>query len=154
MKRVFIGIALLALSVRVAADKSPVAGRFDLVEATIPSIQTAIKDNIITAQQLVELYLARIAAYDETATATHLNSFIHVNEDAVHDAREADQGRANGYQKRPLSASPSFSLDNIDTKKMPTTVVWWPSTVGPAVRTRSSRRSSSTPAPSFSARPR
>ena len=121
MKRVFIGIALLVLSVRVVADNKSGSGRFDLVEATIPSIQTAIKNNIITAEQLVEMYLARIAAYDGTETATHLNSYIHVNENAVREARQANQGRANGYQKRPLFGIPVILKDNVNTKKMPTT---------------------------------
>ena len=38
MKRVFIGMALLVLSARVLADNRSDSGRFDLVEATIPSI--------------------------------------------------------------------------------------------------------------------
>jgi amidase len=121
MKRVFIGIALLLLSARVVADNRSAAGRFDLVEATIPSIQTAIENDIITAQQLVQMYLARIAAYDAKTTATHLNSYIHVNADAVREAGEANKGRANGYQKGPLFGIPVILKDNIDTKKMPTT---------------------------------
>ena len=121
MKRVLVGIALVALTTAVAADNRPGSGRFDLVEATIPSIQTAIENNIITAEQLVQMYLARIAAYDAKTTATHLNSYIHVNADAVREAREANQGRANGYQKRPLFGIPVILKDNVDTKKMPTT---------------------------------
>jgi amidase len=114
-------MALLALSTGVVADNRPGSGRFDLVEATIPSIQTAIQNNIITADQLVQMYLARIAAYDAKTTATHLNSYMHVNADAVREAREANGGRANGYQKRPLFGIPVILKDNVDTKKMPTT---------------------------------
>lgn len=121
MKRVFVAIALLVLSARVVALNGSVPGRFDLVEATIPSIQAAIQDNIINAEQLVQMYLARIAAYDAKTTATRLNSYIHVNADAVREAREANKGRANGYQKRPLFGIPVILKDNIDTKKMPTT---------------------------------
>jgi hypothetical protein len=106
MKRVFIGIALLVLSARVVADNRSASGRFDLVEATIASIQAAIQNDIITADQLVQMYLARIAAYDAKTTATHLNSYMHVNADAVREAREANKGRANGYQKRPLFGIP------------------------------------------------
>jgi len=121
MKRVFIGIALLVLSARLVADNRSGSGRFDLVEATIPSIQAAILNDIITAEQLVQMYLKRIAAYDGEATATHLNAYIHVNMDAVREAREANQGRAPGYQKLPLFGIPVLLKDNIDTKKMPTT---------------------------------
>ena len=63
----------------VTADKGAVAGTFDLVEATIPAIQQAVDDGIIDSRQLVEMYLARIAAYDRKTTATHLNSYIYVN---------------------------------------------------------------------------
>jgi amidase len=121
MKRVLVAVALLLVSVRVIADNRPGSGRFDLVEATIPSIQAAIQNNIITAEQLVEMYLARIDAYDGQTTAVHLNSYIHVNEDAVRDARKANQGRAKGYQKGALFGIPVILKDNIDIKKMPTT---------------------------------
>jgi amidase len=121
MKRVIVTLAVLAVSVRLVADNRPGAGRFDLVEATIPSIHAAIEQNVITAEQLVRMYLARIAAYDAKATATHLNSYIHVNADVIREAREANQGRANGYQKRPLWGVPMILKDNIDTKTMPTT---------------------------------
>ena len=121
MKRVLFALALLILSVRVIADNRPGTGRFDLVEATIPAIQTAIQNNIITAEQLVQMYLARIAAYDAKTTATHLNSYIHVNADVLREAREANGGRANGAQKRRLFGVPIILKDNIDTKKMPTT---------------------------------
>src|SRR4030095_9569851 len=106
MKRVLFALALLVLSVRVIADNRPGKGRFDLVEATIPAIQTAIQNNIITAEQLVQMYLARIAAYDAKTTATHLNSYIHVNADVLREAREANGGRANGAQKRRLFGVP------------------------------------------------
>src|SRR5262245_17330230 len=121
MKRVLVVMALLVVSARVIADNRPGSGRFDLLEATIPSIQTAIQNNIITADQLVQMYLARIAAYDAKTTATHLNSYIHVNADAVREAREANGGRANGLQKRPLFGVPVILKDNVDTKDMPTT---------------------------------
>jgi amidase len=114
-------MALVVFGSAVRADNRPGSGRFDLVEATIPSIQTAIQHRIITAEQLVQMYLNRIAAYDAKTTATHLNSYIHVNADALREAREGDQGRAPGLQKRPLFGIPIILKDNIDTKKMPTT---------------------------------
>jgi amidase len=121
MKRVLIALAVAALSARVIADNRPGSGTFALVETTIPAIQKAIQGNIITAEQLTQLYLARIAAYDDKSTTAHLNAYIHVNERALKDAQEANQGRANGYQKRPLFGVPMILKDNIDTKSMPTT---------------------------------
>jgi len=126
MKRVVsvfavVAVVLSAHVITARADNHPGSGRFDLVETTIPKIQQAIQNNIVTGEQLAEMYLARIAAYDLTTTTAHLNSYIHVNERAVKDAREADQGRANGYQKRTLFGVPMILKDNIDTKSMPTT---------------------------------
>src|SRR6185369_14152472 len=109
------------LGARVVADNRPGSGRFDLLETTIPAVQRAIQNNIITADQLVQMYLARIAAYDAKTTTAHLNSYIFVNPRAVKDASEANGGRANGYQKRRLFGIPVILKDNVDTKDMPTT---------------------------------
>ena len=121
MKRVVIAVAVLALGARVIADKKTGSGRFDLLETTIPAVQRAIQNNIITADQLVEMYLARIAAYDAKTTTAHLNSYIHVNADAVHDAKKGNGGRAPGQQKGALWGIPMILKDNIDTQDMPTT---------------------------------
>jgi amidase len=114
-------VVLISVSTRLAADNRPGSGRFDLMETTIPAVQSAIQNNIITADQLVQMYLARIAAYDAKNTATRLNSYMYVNPRAVKDAREHNGGRANGYQKRPLFGIPVILKDNVDTKDMPTT---------------------------------
>ena len=102
----------------VTADRSAVAGTFDLVEATIPAIQQAVDDGIIDSRQLVEMYLARIAAYDAKTTATRLNSYIYVNPRAV---QEGSQGADDHANNRPLRGIPIILKDNIDTKDMPTT---------------------------------
>src|SRR5262249_40583118 len=81
---------LMIPAARVTADHRGPQGTFDLVEATIPSIQDAIDHDIISARQLVEMYLKRIAAYDGKATATHLNSYIFVNPSALRDADQGD----------------------------------------------------------------
>lgn len=121
MKRVALTLAVLLLGIRVIADNRPGSGRFDLVETTIPAIQSAIQNNIITADQLVRMYLARIAAYDAKTTGAHLNAYIHINDRAVKDAQQANGGRANGFQKRRLFGIPMILKDNLDTKTMPTT---------------------------------
>src|SRR6478735_506536 len=121
MKRIVVALAVLVLGARVVADNRPGSGRFDLVETTIPAIQAAIQNNIVTADQLVEMYLARIAAYDAKSTSAHLNSYIHINDRAVKDAREGNGGRAKGQQKGALFGIPMILKDNLDTKDMPTT---------------------------------
>ena len=84
------------------------------METTIPAVQHAIQNNIITTQQLVEMYLARIAANDGQDTATHLNSYLLVNPRAVKDAREANQGRATdsapGVPIRSLADVVDFNI--------------------------------------------
>src|SRR5439155_12354039 len=114
-------IALVAIGSGVRADHRHRSGRFDLIEATIPSIQQAIQDRIIAPEQLVRMYLNRIAAYDAKTTAAHLNSYIHVNQDAVRDAREAGEDDDGEDNERPLFGIPIILKDNINTKKMPTT---------------------------------
>jgi amidase len=112
---------VVAGSVPVVADPDRRSGQgtFDLVETTIPAIQDAIEQRIITSRQLVQMYLNRIAAYDRTTTATHLNSYAYVNTRALHvDEGEGDFRRHNPL---PLRGIPVILKDNINTKDMPTT---------------------------------
>jgi amidase len=102
--------------------------QFSLVETTIPAIQEAIEDGVITAEQLVGMYQRRIAAYNGPATATHLNAYIHLNEHARADAEASEEGGegedgegSDGGHARPLRGIPMILKDNIDTKDMPTT---------------------------------
>jgi amidase len=121
-------VAMLAvLAVGVTADHRRPHGTFDLVEATIPSIQDAIDRDIISARDLVAMYLKRIAAYDGKATAAHVNSYIFVNPRALHEAGEGDDDHGrwgddddHGHRK-PLRNIPMILKDNVDTRDMPTT---------------------------------
>src|SRR5947207_1713982 len=94
--------------------------RFQLVEATIADIQHAFRSGTLTPEELVRMYLARIAAYDQAGP--QLNSFMHVNEHALYAARALnvddldDDGR-----RKPLFGVPVILKDNIDTADMPTT---------------------------------
>jgi len=129
-----IGLVVATRAVPVAADRDRHGHRtFDLVEATIPVIQDAIEDDVITARQLVRMYMKRIAAYDRATTAAHLNSYMHLNANAVHEAGDGDDDRDrdndrddDGHhrdrdRRRPLSGIPMILKDNIDTRDMPTT---------------------------------
>ena len=102
----------------VVAGKSTVSGTFDLVEATIADIRAAVDNGVIDSRQLVEMYLARIAAYDGKTTATHLGSYLHVNPRAAQQAAQGDNDHA---ANRPLRGIPVILKDNINTKDMPTT---------------------------------
>ncbi|MGH9313483.1 MAG: amidase family protein [Vicinamibacterales bacterium] len=122
MKRV--ALVLLALSVLtfpLAAEK-PADGprsRLQLVEATIYELQHALRTGLVTSEQLVQMYLARIAAYDDAGPG--VNAFIHINETALDEARERDAERRRGHKTHPLFGIPVLLKDNIDTADMPTT---------------------------------
>lgn len=92
-----------------------------LVEATIDDIQKAFRSGDLTPEDLVRMYLARIAAYDQAGP--RLNSFMHVNRNAVADARAlGDDGAEDEDAPRsPLFGIPVILKDNIATTDMPTT---------------------------------
>src|SRR5438552_9360476 len=115
--------ALVTSGVLVSAHHRPDSGRFELVEATIASIQEAIEDGVISPDELVQMYLDRIAAYDGKQTATHLNSYIAVNRDAAREAKKHGKGNGHGHghRKGVLFGIPVILKDNIDTEDLPTT---------------------------------
>ncbi len=118
------GVAVLARSVPAAADHHAVHGTFDLVETTIPAIHKAVDQGLISTEQLVHMYLNRIAAYNGKSTAAHLNVYIHLNTDLLdHHAEGEERGDSDdhGHAKEPLRGIPMILKDNIDTKDMPTT---------------------------------
>ena len=110
--------AAVLCSTPVTAKKSTVIGTFDLVEASIADIQAAVDNGIIDSKQLVEMYVARIAAYDGKTTATHLGSYLHVNPRAAQQAAQGDNAHA---ANRPLRGIPIILQDNIHPRDMPTT---------------------------------
>jgi amidase len=105
----------------VPADRDDDRGKksFHLVEATLEDMQDAMRSRLITSEQLAEMYLARIAAYDDTGP--NLNAFIHVNEVAADIARVRDVEAQHRRQRGPLFGIPVLLKDNVDTDDMPTT---------------------------------
>jgi amidase len=114
-----VAILTLAVAEPVAKKRGEGSAVFHLVETTISDIQKALQTGLITSEQLVEMYLARIAAYDDVGPA--LNAYIHVNEDAIEQARELDERRHHGRSRSPLYGVPVALKDIIDTADMPTT---------------------------------
>lgn len=121
--RVLVMIALLLVSASLVAERRPEVSRFDLVEATIDSIHTAFDNGTLSPEELAWMYMVRISTYDPPETATHLNSYIHVNENASHDAHTLPNGHGKGLlaHRGALFGIPMILKDNIDTKTMPTT---------------------------------
>lgn len=93
--------------------------KFNVDEATIEEVQTAIKTGRLTARQLVEMYLARIDAYDKKGPA--LNAVISVNPDALAVADALDAKFKSSGPVGPLHGIPVLLKDNVNTKGMPTT---------------------------------
>ena len=103
----------------VANPQGSGSARLDLVEATIDDLQKAIQTGLVTIEQLTEMYLNRIAAYDDAGPA--VNALLHVNENAEQQASELDAERPGGVARGPLYGIPVLLKDNIDTADMPTT---------------------------------
>ena len=122
MKRVTVSLsALLALLILtiarpVAAPRGAGSAVFNLVEATVAEMHKAFQTGLLTSEQLVEMYLARIAAYDGL-----VNAYIQLDQDALHEARTLDAARREGKIRRPLEGIPVALKDIIDTADMPTT---------------------------------
>ena len=91
----------------------------DVTSATIEELNRAFDAGTLTAEQLVERYLARIAAYDEPGPA--LNAVIALNPEATARARDLDAERAAEGPRSPLHGIPVVLKDNLDTTDMPTT---------------------------------
>jgi amidase len=132
MKRFFLVIAAVAaIGVQLSANPGGVgSSRFTVVEATIADIQKSLQTGLLTTEELVQMYLTRIATYDPASrrvtdadgrTFYGLNSYLHVNPQALNEARASDASRHNGKIKQPMLGIPIILKDNVDTFDMPTT---------------------------------
>jgi amidase len=90
-----------------------------VVETSISELQTALENGTATSVELVDLYLARIEAYDKQGPA--LNSIIRINPRAREQAAELDSERALTGSRSPLHGIPVLIKDNYNTTAMPTT---------------------------------
>ena len=95
------------------------AQTFDLSSATISDINDAFDKGTLTSEQLVELYLARIDAYENNGP--NLNAFISLNEQALETARLLDAERYDSGPRSLLHGIPVVLKDNVDTQDMATT---------------------------------
>ena len=109
--------ALAALAIVTA--ESAIAATFRLQDATIKDINKAFDNGALTSEQLVNLYLNRIAAYDDAGPA--INSVITTNANALEIARALDIERQTTGPRSLLHGIPILLKDNHDTFDMPTT---------------------------------
>ena len=92
---------------------------FTLEEATIADIHAAYLSGALTAGELVQRYLDRIAAYDQAGPK--LNAYVTVNAEALADAARLDAAfRNTGALVGPLHGIPVAVKDQAETKGIPT----------------------------------
>ena len=111
-----------ALVVWLAATLLPAAAQaqsLSLSEATIADINAAFDAGSLTSERLVELYLARIEAYDDQGP--ELNAVLTLNPRALERARALDEERRTRGARSLLHGIPVLLKDNVDTGDMPTT---------------------------------
>ena len=95
------------------------AQSLSLSAATIADINAAFDAGSLTSEGLVELYLARIEAYDDRGPT--LNAILTINPRALETARALDEERRAEGPRSLLHGIPVVLKDNVDTDDMATT---------------------------------
>jgi amidase len=112
-----IAVALILSMPRAHAQSAQIT--FDVMDKSIPELQSAMEAGTITSRQLVQMYLARIAAYDKQGPA--LNALVALNPQALAAADALDAERRTKGARGPLHGIPVLIKDNYETIEMPTT---------------------------------
>ncbi len=114
------GLAGVLCSVLLSVTSVRAAGKFEVVEASVADIQAAYLAHTLTAHQLVQLYLDRIAAYDQKGPA--INCIVSLNPAALAEADKLDAAFAKtGKLVGPMHGIPILVKDEIDAAGMATT---------------------------------
>ena len=120
---VFAPLAAVAVSPLAAqtepSSAAPARGGIEVAEASITELQAALASGRVSSVDLVDAYLARIAAYDRAGPM--LNAIVRVHPGAREQAARLDRERAEGRVRGPLHGIPILLKDNYDTFDMPTT---------------------------------
>ncbi|GAA3634999.1 amidase [Microbacterium awajiense] len=85
---------------------------FEVTEASIADLRTALERGATTAVDLVRAYLARIDAYDGPDTETALNAVVVRNPDALAEAEASDARRARDETRGSLDGIPYTAKDS------------------------------------------
>jgi Asp-tRNA(Asn)/Glu-tRNA(Gln) amidotransferase A subunit family amidase len=110
----------LVVDIRTNAQQAATApAPFNVVEKAIFDLQPAMQAGTVTSKALVEAYLARIRAYDQSGPK--INAFIELNTHALDDAAALDAERRAGKVRGPLHGIPIVVKDNYATADLPTT---------------------------------
>lgn len=104
-----------------ASLTNAVAKDFEVTETTVAEVHAAYKARKLTTRQLVQMYLDRIAAYDQQGPA--IDCIVTVNPKALEEADRLDAAFARtGKLVGALHGVPIIVKDEIDTAGMPTTL--------------------------------
>ncbi|HEY2464379.1 MAG TPA: amidase family protein [Steroidobacteraceae bacterium] len=112
------GIGTLLACAAMLSAPAQGAARFDIGEITIAETQRAIAEHRVSCHQVIEQYLDRILAYDQS---TRLNSLILVNPHAVAEADRFDTEFKRTQKIHGLQCIGVIVKDNYDTKDLQTT---------------------------------
>ncbi|WP_341978083.1 amidase [Microbacterium sp. LTA6] len=84
----------------------------DVYEASIADLRRALETGATTSVELVDAFLARIAAFDAPGTDAALNAVVVSNPDARAEAAASDERRARGEVRGPLDGIPYTAKDS------------------------------------------
>ena len=98
---------------------SPVQPSFEVEEATIDQVHTAMVRGQLTCRGLVDAYLRRIAAYDKIGAG--INAIVTINPEATKQADAMDRQMATSGMTGPLFCVPMIVKDNFETAGLQTT---------------------------------
>ena len=102
-----------------ATNATDITSKVDVVELSVAEAEAGMAAGRFTSADLVDAYLARIAAVDDAGPT--LNAVIALNPQARADAEALDAERAAGTVRGAMHGIPVLVKDNIDVAGMPTT---------------------------------
>jgi len=112
-----LGAAMVGLVNPATAQKS---GEFQVMETSIDAVHSAMKSGKLTAHELTQMYLDRIAAYDKDGPK--INCVISLNPNAMAEADRLDAEYKKSGFTGPLHGIPVLVKDQVDAAGMPTTL--------------------------------
>ena len=111
-KKIFILFLILIPINAFALTKAPI----DITKETVASLSKSLDEEIITSEELINIYLERINEYN-----AQYDALITINENAINEAKELDKERQNGNIKSSIHGIPIIVKDNIDVLGTATT---------------------------------
>jgi amidase len=122
MMRILRSLCLLSLAPPAFTYAQTVRSGFNVAGTTIVETQNAIREGRTTCRAVVESYLARIRAYDQTPIGGwRLNAIVTINPYALAEADACDRNFAKTHTLPPLGGIAVLIKDNYDTQGLQTT---------------------------------